>query len=465
MPQHRADPHAVAALVSALAAATVPWPAIDHAAENPFTGPFANAAAALADRLGSHRVVLLGESTHGTAEFYHARAALTAQLVARHGFGIIAVEADWPDAAAVDRHVRGRPPRPAESPGAAFTRFPVWMWRNLEVARFIRWLHAHNAALAPARRAGFFGLDIYSLGASMAAVLAYLEGVDPRAAQAARERYGCLEPWRRDPARYGRAVLHGTHANCENAVVEQLQALLDKRLAYARDGHEDFLDAAQNARLVASAERYYRVMYHGSDDSWNLRDTHMFETLAQLLHAHGPASRAVVWAHNSHIGDASQTEMGTSQGQLNIGQLCREAFGDAAALVGFSTYDGTVAAATSWDGPMEIKQVRPARTDSYEHLFHAAGHAQGWTDLRGDGVDDGKGSAVHAELRELLMPARQERFIGVIYRPETELQSHYARAILPRQFDVLAWFDRSSAVPALPAAPAPGAPETWPSGL
>ncbi|MDQ0142314.1 erythromycin esterase family protein [Cupriavidus necator] len=459
MPQHRADPHAVAAI----AAAAVPWPRIDHAAENPFAGAFANSAAALADCLGGFRVVLLGESTHGTAEFYHARAALTAHLVARHGFRIIAVEADWPDAAAVDRYVRDRPPQPAETPGtaagAAFTRFPVWMWRNLEVARFIRWLRAHNAAHPPARRAGFFGLDIYSLGASMAAVLAYLEGVDPLAAQAARERYACLEPWRRDPARYGRAVLHGTHADCEDAVVQQLQALLDKRLAYARAGHEDFLDAAQNARLVASAERYYRVMYHGSDDSWNLRDTHMFETLSHLLQAHGPDSRAVVWAHNSHIGDASQTEMGTSHGQLNIGQLCREAFGDTAALVGFSTYDGTVAAATSWDGPMEIKQVKPARPDSYEHLFHAAALAQGWIDLRD------AGGAVQADLRATLMPARQERFIGVIYRPETELQSHYARAVLPRQFDLLAWFDRGNAVPALHAMPAPGAPETWPSGL
>ncbi|UIF90757.1 erythromycin esterase family protein [Cupriavidus sp. UYPR2.512] len=455
MPNTRAEPHAAAAV----AAAAVPLPPIDHAAESPFIGAFANATAVLADILAGHRMVLLGESTHGTAEFYHARAALTAHLVARHGFRIIAVEADWPDAAAVDRHVRGRPPQPAESPGAAFTRFPVWMWRNLEVARFIRWLRAHNATQASARRAGFFGLDIYSLRASMAAVLAYLEGVDPQAARAARERYACLEPWGRDPARYGRAVLHGTHADCEDAVVEQLQALLDKRLAYARAGHEDFLDAAQNARLVASAERYYRVMYHGSDDSWNLRDTHMFETLAQLLQAHGPQSRAVVWAHNSHIGDASKTEMGASQGQLNIGQLCRESFGDAAALIGFSTYDGTVAAATSWDGPMEIKQVRPARADSYEHLFHAAGHAQCWVDLRG------AGSGVLAEARQLLMPARQERFIGVIYRPETELQSHYARATLPQQFDVLLWFDRTRAVPALPAAPAPGAPETWPYGL
>ncbi|WP_455287840.1 erythromycin esterase family protein [Cupriavidus necator] len=455
MPASQADLHAAAAL----AAAAIPLPATDDVAESPFTGPFANALAAMADTLAAHRVVLLGESSHGTAEFYHARAALTAHLIVRHGFRIVAVEADWPDAAAVDRHVRDRPPQPAESPGAAFTRFPVWMWRNLEVARFIRWLRAHNDTQPPAQRTGFFGLDIYSLRASIAAVLAYLEGVDPEAAREARERYACLEPWGRDPARYGRAVLSGTHEDCENAVIEQLQALLDKRLAYARTGHEDFLDAAQNARLVASAERYYRVMYHGSDDSWNLRDTHMFETLEQLLHTHGPRSRAVVWAHNSHIGDASKTEMGTHQGQLNIGQLCREAYGDAAALVGMSTYDGTVAAATWWDGPMEVKAVRPARSDSYEHLFHLAGHAQCWFDLRG-----GR-SAVLDHARSVLLPQRQERFIGVIYRPETELQSHYARATLPQQFDALLWFDRSRAVPALPTAPAPGAPEMWPYGL
>lgn len=455
MPASQADLHAAAAI----AAASIPLPAIDDMAESPFSGPFATTLAVQADALAAHRVVLLGESSHGTAEFYHARATLTAHLVARHGFHIVAVEADWPDAAAVDRHVRDRPAQPTESPGAAFTRFPVWMWRNREVARFIRWLRAHNDTLPPAQRTGFFGLDIYSLRASIAAVLAYLEGVDPEAAREARERYACLEPWGRDPARYGRAVLHGTHEDCEEAVIEQLQALLDKRLAYARDGHEDFLDAAQNARLVASAERYYRVMYHGSDDSWNLRDTHMFETLEQLLHTYGPQSRAVVWAHNSHIGDASKTEMGTRQGQLNIGQLCRETFGDAAALVGMSTYDGTVAAATWWDGPMEVKAVRPARADSYEHLFHLAGQAQCWLDLRG--ADSG----VLDDVRRLLMPQRQERFIGVIYRPETELRSHYTKASLPKQFDALLWFDRSRAVPALPTAPAPGAPEMWPYGL
>ncbi|QRQ85370.1 erythromycin esterase family protein [Cupriavidus oxalaticus] len=464
MPAHRndrSDPNDLKA-AAAIAAAAVPLPQVDDPAQSPFSGPFSNALAVQAEALAAHRVVLLGESTHGTAEFYHARAALTAQLVARHGFRIVAVEADWPDAAAVDRHVRGRPAQPAQSaeaPAEAFTRFPVWMWRNLEVARFIRWLHAHNAALAPAQRAGFFGLDIYSLRASMAAVLAYLDSVDPEAARAARERYACLEPWGRDPARYGRAVLHGTHEDCEDAVIAQLQELLDKRLAYARAGHEDYLDAAQNARLVASAERYYRVMYHGSDDSWNLRDTHMFETLAQLLQAHGPDSRAVVWAHNSHIGDASHTEMGSANGQLNIGQLCRETFGDAAALVGLSTYAGTVAAATWWDGQMEIKTVRPGRPGSYEDLFHQAGHAQCWLDLRG------ARSGVLDDARTVLLPPRQERFIGVIYRPETELQSHYARATLPRQFDALLWFDRTRAVPALPARPAPGAPETWPSGL
>ncbi|WP_354684392.1 erythromycin esterase family protein [Cupriavidus necator] len=455
MPASRADLHAAAAL----AAAAIPLPATDDVAESPFSGPFASALAVQADALAAHRVVLLGESSHGTAEFYHARAALTAHLVARHGFRIVAVEADWPDAAAVDRHVRGRPALPAESPGEAFTRFPVWMWRNLEVARFIRWLRAHNDTLPPDRRTGFFGLDIYSLRASIAAVLAYLEGVDPEAAREARERYACLEPWGRDPARYGRAVLHGTHEDCEDAVVEQLQALLGMRLAYARDGHDEFLDATQNARLVASAERYYRVMYHGSDDSWNLRDTHMFETLEQLLQVQGPQSRAVVWAHNSHIGDASKTEMGTAQGQLNIGQLCRETFGDAAALVGMSTYDGTVAAATWWDGPMEVKTVRPARPDSYEHLFHLAGHQQCWLDLRG------ARSAALDDVRKVLMPARQERFIGVIYQPETELQSHYARAVLPRQFDAVVWFDRTRAVPALPERPAAGAPEMWPYGL
>jgi len=411
------------------------------------------------DRFADCRVVLLGEASHGTSEFYRARARLTQRLIAQHGFSIVAVEADWPDAAAVDRHVRQRAPVADMASAEPFSRFPTWMWRNTEVAAFVAWLHSHNASQPASRQAGFFGLDLYSMKASMASVLAYLEKVDPGAAAEARQRYACLDPWRQAPSVYGQAVLAGAYSACEEAVIAQLQDLLAQRLTYARHGNEDYFDAAQNARLVASAEQYYRLMYYGSAASWNLRDTHMFESLTRLLDAHGPQSKAVVWAHNSHIGNAAATAMGSDRHEINIGQLCRETFGAQAALIGLDTYTGTVAAASDWDGPMEIKRVLPARTDSYEFIAHESGVTRAVVDLR-EGVPGGS-----AALRAALMTARQERFIGVIYRPETEFLSHYARAVLPAQFDAWLWFDETTAVTPLDTETRPGTPETWPFGL
>jgi protein-L-isoaspartate(D-aspartate) O-methyltransferase len=296
----------------------------------------------LFDRFADRRVVLLGEASHGTSEFYRARAVITQRLIEEHGFTIVPVEADWPDAAPVDRYVRHRPaPGRAEAP---FQRFPTWMWRNLEVAALIEWMRKYNEGVPDLDRlAGFYGLDIYNMSGSIAAVLAYLDKVDPEAAAVARERYGCLTPWQKEPATYGCAVLTSGYRKCEQAVIDQCRDLLQRRLDYAAQDGEGFLDAAQNARLVASAERYYRIMYYGGAESWNLRDTHMFETLCHLLEARGPRSKALVWAHNSHIGDARYTEMGVVREQLNIGQLCRERFGDEAALIGFGTHTGTVA--------------------------------------------------------------------------------------------------------------------------
>ena len=414
----------------------------------------------LFDRYADRRVVLLGEASHGSAEFYRARAAITRHLVERHGFGIVAVEADWPDASAVDRYVRSRPARPAA--GRPFQRFPTWMWRNTDVAAFVDVLRRHNQGVAPERRAGFHGLDIYNMGGSIAAVLEYLDRVDPEAARVARERYGCLTPWQNDPATYGRAALTRGFAECEAAVVAQCKALLSRALDYGRGDGDEFLDAAQNTRLVEAAERYYRAMYLGGADSWNLRDTHMFETLEQLLKARGPQSRAVVWAHNSHIGDARHTDMGASRGELNIGQLCKQRYADAAACIGFGTHAGTVAAASDWDEPMEVKTVRPSRADSYERLFHDAGIPRCLVDWR---------DSRHEAVREALMAPRLERFIGVIYRPETERWSHYAEACLPLQFDAFAWFDRTQAV--TPLGPEHGrgahvakdAADTYPFGL
>jgi erythromycin esterase-like protein len=263
------------------------------------------------DRFADARVVLLGECSHGTSEFYRARAAITRRLIEAHDFRIVALEADWPDAAALNRFVRDTPePEGAEPP---FRRFPTWMWRNREFDGFVRWLRDWNRESEAALRADLYGLDLYSLSASIQAVLGYLDRVDPDAAAVARERYGCLTPWAREPQLYGRLALSAGFRACEAGVVEMLSDLLARRFDYAaRDGAE-FLDAAANARLIKNAETYYRAMYYGAAESWNLRDRHMFETLRAVLDAKGPKSKAVVWAHNSHIGDASKTEMGSAR--------------------------------------------------------------------------------------------------------------------------------------------------------
>ncbi|MFN3388109.1 MAG: protein-L-isoaspartate(D-aspartate) O-methyltransferase [Allosphingosinicella sp.] len=440
-----ADPDAPRAgsLPDIVRAAAEPLPGIDDAA-------FAEAF----DRFADARVILLGEASHGTSEFYRARAAITRRLIERHGFGIVAVEADWPDAAAIDRYVRHRPHREGED--AAFQRFPTWMWRNAEVDAFVRWLRRHNEGREAAGMAGFYGLDLYNLSGSMRAVIDYLDGVDPEAARVARERYGCLQPWSRDPAVYGRIALSEGFGRCEAQVLQQLRELQQKRLEYAAADGEEWLDAAANARLVKNAEEYYRVMYYGSAESWNLRDTHMFETLCQILDARGPGSKAVVWAHNSHIGNAAHTDMGRERGELNIGQLVKERFGEAARLIGFGTHEGTVAAADNWDEPMQLMDVRPSLPGSYERVCHETGVERFLLDLR-----EGR----NAEAREALSAPRLERYIGVIYRPETERWSHYSEATLPGQFDGWVWFDRTEAVTPLPGEERPGEDETYPFGL
>jgi protein-L-isoaspartate(D-aspartate) O-methyltransferase len=407
----------------------------------------------LFDRFASAKVVLLGEASHGTSEFYQARAAITRRLVEAHGFSIVAVEADWPDAASLDRYVRDRAAPPHADP--PFRRFPTWMWRNTDVEAFVEWLRAWNSARPPEARTGFYGLDLYNLGASMRAVLDYLDQVDPEAATIARQRYGCLTPWAKEPQAYGRMALSQGYARCEAGVVQTLRDMLARQLEYARHDGDRFMDASQNARLVKDAEAYYRAMYYGAAESWNLRDTHMFDTLCALLQAK-PGAKAVVWAHNSHIGDASKTEMGLVRDELNIGQLCRERFGADAALIGFGSHGGTVTCASDWDAPTEIKRVNPSRPDSYERLAHDAGIDRYLLDLR---------EGVHPALRQELMKQRLERFIGVIYRPETERHSHYSACVLPLQFDAYAWFDETTAVTPLPTRARPGVDDTYPFGL
>jgi erythromycin esterase-like protein len=405
------------------------------------------------DRFGDARVVLLGESTHGTSEFYRARAAITRRLIENHGFNIVAVEGDWPDIARIDDYVRHQAPRPRR--GDVFARFPTWMWRNLEVLQFADWLRHHNATLAPDRQTSFNGLDVYSLSESMHAVLNYLSRVDPAAAIAARQRYGCLTPWQDNPAEYGRAVLHGGRGTCEDRAVAQLRDLLAKRLDYVRADGEAWFDATQNARIVRAAERYYRAMYRSSTESWNLRDRHMFDTLQALMTHYGDGGKAVVWAHNSHVGNAAATAMGW-QGEFNIGELCRTAYGEDAVLIGFGTDTGTVAAASDWGGEMEVKTVQPARPDSYEHAFRQTGQMRTLTDWR---------APQRHTLRAMLRQPLLERAIGVVYRPETERTSHYFEAVLSEQFDAWVWFERSKAVTPLGREHPQGVPETWPFGL
>jgi erythromycin esterase-like protein/adenine/guanine phosphoribosyltransferase-like PRPP-binding protein len=419
---------------------------------------------ALIDGIGDARIVLLGEATHGTHEFYRERAYITRRLITEKGFAAVAVEADWPDAYRVNRYVRGTgDDEEGVDALAGFRRFPAWMWRNADVLDFIGWLRSHNDTKKADERAGFYGLDLYSLRTSMQAVLAYLEKVDPVAARRARARYACFDQFGEEMQQYAYATGQGIGPSCEREVVTQLLELHRRRVDYAsRDGRiaaDEFFHAEQNARLVRNAEEYYRTMFRGRAESWNLRDQHMAQTLQELapfLERTRPGARIVVWAHNSHLGDARATEMGEG-GELNVGQLVRDRFGAEAVLVGFTTYTGTVTAATEWDAPAGRRHVRPALAGSYERLFHEAGIPRFLLPLRSD-----------LELASALAAPRLERAIGVIYAPQTERRSHYFHAQLPEQFDYVLHFDETRAVEPLERSAAWEAgevAETYPSGL
>lgn len=407
----------------------------------------------LLKRIGDARVVLLGEASHGTDEFYRMRERISRELITKKGFNFIAIEGDWPDASRIDHYVRDFQ-YPA-SEWTAFARFPVWMWRNTAVRQFVDWLREYNQHKELNQRVAFHGLDLYSLFNSIRSILDYLDEVDPDSASVARERYGCLNPWQKDPATYGRAAISGSYKSCEAEVVQMLSDILHKHSDYSQHDGQRFLDTVQNARLVANAERYYRIMYYGSRASWNLRDTHMFETLQTLLKFYGENSKGIVWAHNSHIGDASATEMFT-RGEYNIGYLCRQELKFESYNIGFGTDNGTVAAASDWDGPMEVKQVTPSLENSYERVFHQTELPSFLLALKNP-----KSNEVHAEL----LKSRLERAIGVIYRPETELASHYFHAILPKQFDEYIWFDKTQAVNPFRTKELEALPDTYPFGL
>ncbi|MGJ3254140.1 MAG: erythromycin esterase family protein [Elainellaceae cyanobacterium] len=418
---------------------------------------------ALLDRIGDARCVLIGEASHGTHDFYYERAEITKRLIQEKGFTAVAVEADWPDAYRVNRFVRGVSDDPTANVALEnFRRFPTWMWRNTDVLRFVDWLRGYNDSLSESdRNVGFYGLDLYSLYNSIEAVLDYLEQIDPEAAQRARYRYSCFEHFGEDSQSYGYAASFNLSQSCKDAVINQLLDLQRHVADYAkRDGRvpeDEYFYAEQNARLVKNAEEYYRSMFRGRVLSWNLRDRHMAETLDHLV-AHlsrdSTPPKVVLWAHNSHLGDARATDMG-SQGELNVGQLVRDRYQNDAVLVGFSTYTGTVAAASNWDAPVELKRVRPALPDSYEALFHDVGMDRFLLRL-----DD-------PNIFQQLRSPRLERAIGVIYRPETERISHYFSARLSDQFDAVIHIDTSRAVePLEQVQPSTDeAPETYPSAV
>ena len=408
----------------------------------------------LLERVGDARLVLLGEASHGTHEFYRERAQITRRLIAEKGFNAVAVEADWPDAYRVNQYVRGEgSDADARAALGGFKRFPAWMWRNDVVLDFVTWLRAHNQR--GGNPVGFYGLDLYSLFRSIEVVLEYLDEVDPEAARRARHRYGCFDHYGEDSQAYGYAATFAMDRTCEDAVVKQLHDLRMRAFDYARDDGEAFFAAEQNARLVKNAEEYYRTMFKGRVSSWNLRDTHMAETLESLARhlENGSRSKIVVWAHNSHLGDARATDMGRG-GEHNLGQLVRERHGDEALLVGFSTYQGTVTAADDWDEPARVKRVNPGLDGSYEADFHALGMARFALFIDGN-------------MPPVWRKPRLQRAIGVIYRPETERASHYLHANLARQFDVMIHFDTTRALQPLdPVTPPAGheAPETYPTG-
>ena len=413
--------------------------------------------------IGQARFALLGEASHGTQEFYRERAEITKRLITEKGFTAVVVEGDWPDALRVNRYVRGlSDDKDAVAALSGFQRFPAWMWRNTVVADFVEWLRGHNSGLAPGQQTGFYGLDLYSLFSSIQAVLAYLDEADPEAARRARDRYACLDHAAEDSQAYGYAAAFGLGASCEDEVVQQLRDMNRRAGEFSPVNGlawDEAFFAQQNARLVRNAEEYYRTMFHGRVSSWNLRDSHMVETLQALdrhLSANGPPTRIAVWAHNSHLGDASATEMG-ERGEWNVGQLMRDRYAGDAVLVGFSTHHGWVTAASDWGEPARRRRVRPGLPGSWEDVLHHTGTARFMLALRDN-----------AALRPLLAPLRLQRAIGVIYRPETERHSHYFHTHLASQFDAVIHLDATGALEPLDKGPVWNtgeAPETFPSGI
>ncbi len=420
----------------------------------------------LLDRIGDARFVLLGEASHGSHEFYRIRAELSKRLIREKGFAAIAAEADWPDASRINRYVRGGG-EDAEASDALseFQRFPQWMWRNADILDLVGWLRSYNDRIAePAQRVGFYGLDLYSLHSSMSSVLAYLDAHDPEAATRARDRYACFDVFGDEPQHYGHAVSLGLTRDCEDEVIAQLVDLTKRRGDLLRHGglavEDAQFEAEQNARVVAHAEEYYRMMYLGGVSTWNLRDTHMadtLDTLAAHLQRHGRAGKVIVWAHNSHVGDSAAMSHRSERDEITIGHLCRNRHPGDTVLVGFTTYAGTVTAASDWGRAAERKIVRPGMAGSYEQLFHRTGLPSFLLLLDNLG-----------EVTAALHEPRLERAIGVVYRPQTERWSHYFNVRIADQLDAVIHIDQTRALEPLERTSLwdrGELPETFPTGL
>jgi erythromycin esterase-like protein len=405
--------------------------------------------------------IMMGEASHGSHEFYQARVDITKRLIKEQGLNAIAVEADWPAAYRINRYVRGLgSDTSVEQALGDFHRFPVWMWRNTVTRDFVQWLRDYNQGRSLESQVGFYGLDMYSMYESIACVLDYLEQVDPEAAEQAREGYSCLDNTQDEQA-YGFGVMLGNRPSCEDEALQQLMRLTSNALEYCkRDGmliEDEQFQAEQNARLIRNAERYYRTMFTGRVSTWNLRDRHMSDTLEDLWQhlnrRNSSTARIAVWEHNSHVGDARATEMG-HRGEYNVGQLARERHGEGVLLLGFSTYEGTVSAASSWGGPVERKAVNPGLPGSYEALFHSLGETAFFLEL---------GDKAPATLHE----PRLQRAIGVLHMPDSERRSHYFNCHLTEQFDAVLHFDTTRALEPLDHLGAwqSGAPDTYPFGV
>lgn len=408
----------------------------------------------LVERIGQARVVMLGEASHGTYDYYRLREQLTRRLIAECGFSFVAVEGDWPDCNQVHRSVvaaRGADPDPRVAL-SRFDRWPTWMWANAEVARFSRWLRAWNLERPEPGRVGFHGLDVYSLWESMEAIVDHLRRDDPAELPAAEAAYACFEPYGKRIEEYASASRF-VSARCEEEVVQLLVRL---RARAERDGSDSF-DAWQNAEVVAQAERYYHAMVGGGPQSWNVRDTHMADTLDRLLDRYGPDARGVVWAHNTHVGDARATDM-ARDGMLNIGQLARERLGAGdVVLVGFGSHAGTVVAAPRWGAPAEVMTIPPARVGSVEHRLH---------DLLSERallVFDR--ASVDAAQPDWVTESLDHRAVGVVYDPSFEAWGNYVPTRLGERYDAFIWCDRTTALHPLATRAAPGEMETYPAGV